>query len=33
MAGVVGAMLLGEALVWLTATRAVRRLRSTKTVS
>ena len=33
MAGVVGAMLLGEALVWLTAMRAVRRLRSTKTVS
>ena len=33
MAGVVGAMLLGEALVWLTATRAVHRLRSTKTVS
>ena len=33
MAGVVGAMFLGEALVWLTATRAVRRLRSTKTVS
>lgn len=33
MAGVVGAMLLGEALVWLTATRAVRRLRSNKTVS
>jgi len=33
MAGVVGAMLLGEALVWLTATRAVRRLRSNKTTS
>lgn len=30
MAGVVGAMLLGEALVWFTATRAVRRLHSTK---
>lgn len=30
MAGVVGAMLLGEALVWLTATRAVKSLRSTK---
>lgn len=33
MTGVVAAMLLGEALVWLTATRAVRRLRSTKTAS
>lgn len=30
MTGVVGAMLLGEALVWLTATRAVRRLHATK---
>ncbi|WP_171020261.1 lipopolysaccharide biosynthesis protein [Hydrogenophaga sp. 2FB] len=33
MAGVVGAMLLGEALVWLTATRAVRRLHSTRAVA
>lgn len=31
MPGVVAAMLLGEALVWLTATRAVRRLHTTKT--
>lgn len=31
MSGVVAAMLLGEALVWLTATRAVRRLHTTKT--
>lgn len=31
MTGVVAAMLLGEALVWLTATRAVRRLHTTKT--
>ena len=30
MAGVVGAMLLGEALVWFTATRAVRTLHNTK---
>ncbi|KRC10450.1 hypothetical protein ASE11_20755 [Hydrogenophaga sp. Root209] len=30
MTGVVGAMLLGEALVWLTATRAVHRLHTTK---
>lgn len=30
MAGVVGAMVLGEALVWLTATRAVHRLHATK---
>lgn len=30
MTGVVGAMLLGEALVWLTATRAVHRLRTPK---
>lgn len=30
MTGVVAAMLLGEALVWLTATRAVRRLRKTR---
>jgi hypothetical protein len=30
MAGVVGAMVLGEALVWLTATRAVQRLHATK---
>jgi len=30
MTGVVGAMLLGEALVWLTATRAVRHLRSAR---
>lgn len=30
MAGVVGAMLLGEALVWFTATRAVHRLRNPK---
>lgn len=33
MSGVVGAMVVGEALVWLTATRAVRRLRSNKTTS
>ncbi|MDP3164657.1 MAG: lipopolysaccharide biosynthesis protein [Hydrogenophaga sp.] len=33
MTGVVGAMLLGEALVWLTATRAVHRLHTTKTAS
>jgi O-antigen/teichoic acid export membrane protein len=33
MAGVVGAMLLGEALVWLTATRAVRRLHTTRTAA
>lgn len=31
MAGVVGAMVVGEALVWLTATRAVRRLHTKKT--
>lgn len=31
MAGVVGAMVVGEALVWLTATRAVRRLHTTQT--
>lgn len=31
MSGVVGAMVLGEALVWLTATRAVRRLHTMKT--
>ncbi|MCY1378802.1 hypothetical protein D9M69_664660 [compost metagenome] len=31
MSGVVGAMVLGEALVWLTAARAVRRLHTTKT--
>ncbi len=30
MAGVVGAMVLGEALVWLTATRSVHRLRESK---
>lgn len=33
MTGVVGAMLLGEALVWFTATRAVHRLRTSKAAS